>query len=117
MFRLFDKKKKPETEDGVIVVRKPEPNACGGTTETRDTRAPKTIVSEEMILFDVTSALPVSGLSVRLCRPLRRGDLSPARDGRGLPAPCGKDSFLGARAGERLSRARPFDKRAGSCGG
>ena len=94
MFRLFDKKKKPETEDGVIVVRKPEPNACGGTTETRDTRAPKTIVSEEMILFDVTSALPVSA---------KRGEESLGYLS-AFAAPCGEGTFLLLETGEGFRR-------------
>ena len=42
---------------GVVVVKRTEPGMCGGTDATQDTRAPKEIVSDEMIFFDVTSAL------------------------------------------------------------
>ncbi|MBQ2119060.1 MAG: hypothetical protein II192_08370 [Clostridia bacterium] len=84
MFRLFGRKKKPETEDGVIVIRKPKPNTCGGTTETRDTRAPKEIGSEEMILFDATSAFSVSA---------KRGEESLGYLS-AFAAPCGEGTFL-----------------------
>ncbi|MBQ7171359.1 MAG: hypothetical protein IJR89_03665 [Clostridia bacterium] len=85
MFHLFDKKEKPEGEDdGVIFIRKPKPNVCGGTTETLDTRAPKEISSEEMILFDATSALNVPSLG----EDERLGYLS------AFAAPCGEGTFL-----------------------
>ena len=45
-------------DDGIVVLRKPDENACGGTTATQDTRAPKKIESRDMILFSVTSVLP-----------------------------------------------------------
>ena len=37
--------------------QKTEPPKCGGTDTTQDPEAPKEIISEDMILFDVTSAL------------------------------------------------------------
>ncbi|MBS7262511.1 MAG: hypothetical protein KIG36_02765 [Eubacteriales bacterium] len=55
-------------EDGIRVLRQTKPDVCGGTDATLDERAPKEILSEEMILFDVTSALNVSA------RPRRPGD-------------------------------------------
>ncbi|MBO4326087.1 MAG: hypothetical protein J5950_02305 [Clostridia bacterium] len=66
MFGFFRKKKDKDTEnesvDGkgkgrVIVLKKTKPGMCGGTDATQDTRAPKEILSREMTLFDVTSAL------------------------------------------------------------
>ena len=44
-------------KSGVVVLKEPKPGTCGGTTATLDTNAPKEITSENMILFDVTSAL------------------------------------------------------------
>ena len=52
---LFSKKNK--SDDGIIVLKKPDPQACGGTYATLDTKAPKEIASEEMILFEAESAL------------------------------------------------------------
>ncbi|MBQ3934174.1 MAG: hypothetical protein II715_00005 [Clostridia bacterium] len=57
MFGFFRKKSGKQEDDGIVVLRKPAPGACGGTHETLDTKAPKEILSEDMILFDVTSAL------------------------------------------------------------
>ena len=58
MFHPFRKAKSPSAEDdGVIIVKQTPPNVCGGTDATQDTRAPQVITSQEMILFDVTSAL------------------------------------------------------------
>ena len=42
---------------------KEEPPVCGGTETSYDENAPKTILSEEMILFDVTSVLPLGFVS------------------------------------------------------
>ena len=52
---LFGKKDKDD--DGIVVVRKTKPCTCGGTDATQDTRAPKKIESDEMILFNATTAL------------------------------------------------------------
>ncbi len=60
MLQFFKKQKNTEKEDGIVVLRRPEPQACGGTTATQDTRAPKTILSEEMTFFTAFSALPYS---------------------------------------------------------
>ena len=46
-------KKGGDEDDGIIFVRKTEPHVCGGTDETLDTKAPTTIVSEEMTMFSV----------------------------------------------------------------
>lgn len=59
MFSFF-KKKKDDTateDDGIRVIRRSDPLACGGTDATVDTRAPKTINSDEITLFSVESAL------------------------------------------------------------
>lgn len=45
-------------KSGVIVLNKPKPGACGGTTATLDTNAPKEIKSTDMTVFEVTSVLP-----------------------------------------------------------
>ena len=45
-----------DPEDGIVVLKQTEPMMCGGTDAYQDTRAPKEIQSEDMILFDVTSA-------------------------------------------------------------
>ncbi|MBR2255220.1 MAG: hypothetical protein IJ856_05350 [Candidatus Methanomethylophilaceae archaeon] len=58
--RLFKKKGKDDTEvedDGIVVLKKTEPNMCGGTDAYQDTKAPKTIVSDDMVYFSLFSAL------------------------------------------------------------
>ena len=45
-----------EDVDGIEIISRVEPGMCGGTSATRDTKAPKTIISEEMTLFNVTSS-------------------------------------------------------------
>ena len=54
---LFHKKKQDKPDDGIVILKKTEPGMCGGTDASQDTKAPKEILSEDMILFDVTSAL------------------------------------------------------------
>ena len=61
---MFERKKKTAPDsgmenDGIVVIRERDPQTCGGTSTTLDTKAPKEIFSGEMILFDVTSALHV----------------------------------------------------------
>jgi len=57
----FIKKKNGETEnDDIVILRKTAPGTCGGTDAYLDKKAPNTIVSEDMISFDVTSALGYS---------------------------------------------------------
>lgn len=46
-----------KNNDGIIVLCRTEPGMCGGTDATLDTKAPKSIDSDEMVLFNVTSAL------------------------------------------------------------
>lgn len=53
MFSIFKNNKKKN----VVVLQKPPENACGGTTKTYDKNAPKTITSDKMVFFSVTSAL------------------------------------------------------------
>ncbi|MBQ9393648.1 MAG: hypothetical protein IJU18_06625 [Oscillospiraceae bacterium] len=55
----FSKKKPDRQDDGVIVLRSSGKNVCGGTDAVLDTRAPRTIESDQMTLFDVTSVLPM----------------------------------------------------------
>ena len=57
MFRHRKKKEEPGENPNIIYLSKPDPVACGGRTATLDKSAPHTIVSHEMVLFDVFSAL------------------------------------------------------------
>lgn len=79
-----DKKKK---DDGVIVLSSTKPYECGGKDATLDTKAPKTIKSNKMALFSVTSAL-----NMTLC------DGKPRNEALGFvsafAAPCGEGTFL-----------------------
>ena len=54
---IFKKKKPGEPDSRIVVLRKPEPGTCGGTTATQDTKAPKEILSTDMRLFEAESAL------------------------------------------------------------
>lgn len=54
IFDSFKKKKK------LVVLDKPQKNSCGGTYRTMDKNAPKTIASEKMVLFDITSELNIN---------------------------------------------------------
>ena len=45
-------------KDGIKILRQSKPPAYGGTDATLDTKAPKEIISNDMILFNVVSALP-----------------------------------------------------------
>lgn len=45
-------------KDGIKILSQTKPPECGGTDATLDTKAPKEIESTDMILFNVTSALP-----------------------------------------------------------
>lgn len=53
---MFWNKKKDDPDDGIVILQKTEPMMCGGTDAYQDTRAPKEIQSDDMILFDATSA-------------------------------------------------------------
>lgn len=71
---------------------------CGGTDATQDTKAPKTISSEEMILFDATSAL-------------NNGQVSPDNRNReslgyvsAFAASAGEGCFLFLETGECFNR-------------
>ena len=44
-------------DDGIVILQKTEPMMCGGTDAYQDTRAPKEILSTDMVLFDATTAL------------------------------------------------------------
>ncbi|MBR3290272.1 MAG: hypothetical protein IKI63_05810 [Clostridia bacterium] len=54
---MWRRRKKADPDDGIVVLSKTEPPMCGGTDAYQDTRAPKEILSQDMTLFDVTSAL------------------------------------------------------------
>lgn len=54
---MWKRKKNVDPDDGIVILNRTEPPMCGGTDAYQDTRAPKEIVSQNMILFDVTSAL------------------------------------------------------------
>ncbi len=55
MFNILKKEKK-QNDDGIVILKKTEPNVCGGTDATLNTNAPKEIKSDNMILFNVTSS-------------------------------------------------------------
>lgn len=55
MFGLFKKSKK---EDDIVVLSKPGPAEGGGTYATLDKKAPKEIISKDIVFFSVTSRLP-----------------------------------------------------------
>ncbi|MBO4798076.1 MAG: hypothetical protein J5494_04815 [Candidatus Methanomethylophilaceae archaeon] len=59
---MFGKKTKDEDIDGIEIISRTEPMMCGGTDAYRDTKAPKEIVSKDMILFDVTSSFSTIAL-------------------------------------------------------
>ena len=79
----FKKKK------SVVVLKRTRKGECGGTDATLDKSAPKTIVSEEMTLFDVTSALHGDGAL---------GYVS------AFAAPAGEGTFLFLETGESFQR-------------
>lgn len=99
---MFGSKKKKER--GVIVLKQTREGECGGTDATLDKNAPKQIVSEDMILFDVTSAL---------------GDGIGERPGRGanelgyvsaFAAPVRGGTFLFLETGEHFQRRAGKDR-------
>ena len=53
---IFKKKNRDDMPDGIVITSRTQPLTCGGTDAYIDTKAPKVITSEEMTLFDVTSA-------------------------------------------------------------
>lgn len=64
MFHIFNKdrgnekdRENDQKKNNIVVLKKTKPGMCGGTDATLDTDAPKEILSQDMILFDVTSAL------------------------------------------------------------
>ena len=69
---LFGKKNEKELSsvkpggDGIVILSSTEKGMCGGRDASLDTKAPKTIGSGEMVLFDVTSVLPSAGETDRI---------------------------------------------------
>lgn len=57
IFKNKNQKKNQEEDTDIEILSQPGPLECGGTTTTQDKKAPKEIVSDDMILFDVTSEL------------------------------------------------------------
>lgn len=62
MIDLFRKKQKntektKDSPNNIVVIKKSDPKSCGGTDATQDVNAPKTINSDEIVFFSVTSAL------------------------------------------------------------
>ena len=49
----------------IKIIKQPPPDACGGTTAYQHKNAPTEIQSEDMILFDVSSALSVNFAAVK----------------------------------------------------
>lgn len=63
MFNFFKNKNDGKRDDGIVILKQTRPNECGGTDATQDTKAPTNIKSDEMTLFDATSALGQNMLS------------------------------------------------------
>ena len=97
MLHLFQKepKDKPDPTDDIIVIKKTEPNTCGGTDAIIDRRFPRTILSDEPIFFSVTSALPSA---ISDSGEDRLGYLS------AFAAPAGEGCFLFLSTGERFAQ-------------
>ncbi len=51
--------------DGIKILKQVPEGACGGTNATLDTNAPKTILSDEVLVFHATSMLPFPGPAAR----------------------------------------------------
>lgn len=68
MFKFREDHNEPPAPDA----NRREPEVCGGTDTTVDESAPKEIKSQEMILFDVTSALPIGFVSA-FAAPTKEG--------------------------------------------
>ena len=89
MFR-YPKKHPGEPPRGggnIRVIKKTAPGVCGGTDATQDDSAPKTILSDDLILFDVTSSL--SSYSIPEADPRKRLVYLSA-----FAAPANGDTFL-----------------------
>ena len=76
-------------DDGIVILKQTRPDVCGGTDASLDTRAPKQICSEDMILFDVESALGY----VTDDNPETR-KRPPLNFVSAFAVPCGSGSFL-----------------------
>ncbi len=92
---MFGFKKKDE-DNGIIILNKTRPNECGGTDATLDTKAPTQILSNEMILFNVTSKL---GFIIN--EPMNRFDFISAF---AIPAKSGTFLFLEIRGNESFQK-------------
>ena len=96
--------KNGKKDDGIIVLRRTEPDMCGGTDATLDTKAPKSIVSDEMVLFDVTSALYQTGSDPKT-EPLRFVSAFAARTANGTFVFLKKSRYNGCRGKSEMSWA------------
>jgi hypothetical protein len=98
--RNLRKKPKPDEAkkdpDGIVVIRERDPEMCGGTSTTLDTKAPKEIRSENMILFDATSALGHQSSA-----DVRRPDIAYVS---AFAVPAGKGSFVFLETGNGSRR-------------
>lgn len=96
---FFKKKDSKDTEidDGIVVLKQTKPYECGGTDATRDTKAPKEIVSQEMVLFEVKSRFsPVYMASMTSANDKDKEILSADRLEyiNAFAAPDGENTFL-----------------------
>ena len=99
---LFHKKKQDKPDDDVVILKKTELGMCGGTDASQEKKAQKEILSEYMILFDVTSALshgyiPIEG---------KRNSVEKLGYVSAFAAPAGNGIFL------FLEKGDSFQKRA-----
>lgn len=95
---IFKRKHRDEdTDEDIIVVKKTPPNVCGGTDAYVEKNAPKEITSEEMTLFDVTSAF----------RTLVIDDSNRLDYVSAFAAPCGGGTFVFLETRESRSYDEP----------
>jgi|GEM_PF-767527 len=100
---IFHKKKQDKPDDGIVILKKTEPGMCGGTDASQDTKAPKEILSDDMILFDVTSALsrgyiPSEG---------KRYSVEKLGYVSAFAAPAGNGTFLFLETGDSFQKRAP----------
>jgi hypothetical protein len=86
---------------GIRILQKTKPHECGGTDAHVDTGAPREILSEDVILFDVTSVLPDTYCSMGP-DPERIGYVSAFA----VPAALGTFLFLETGSGFRRREKR-----------
>jgi hypothetical protein len=90
LFHKNNNKQNNGEKSHVVVLKQTRPGECGGTDATRDTRAPRTITSDEMIFFSAGSAL---GRSASASNEDRE-DAEPLWFVSAFAAPAGGNTFV-----------------------